>query len=194
MNSIDRISGGRASSRAGARTSRSHAWFKCCALLTLVLMFAGCVSGSKLLGTVTLKDGTTLEHVQIITEGQDGPKLAVVETYRYDPGKNTSLKEGAYQAAGSSLTAEVLRGAASAVILGGSLMGAAALVRPDQTHVTQTGGGASISNSGNSSASAGGGGVSAAGSICTGSSSASNSGSSVTGTVNTVGGPVANNC
>ena len=125
------------------------------------LVLSGCVSGSKVLGEVMLKDGRTLQHVQVKTEGQDGPKLTVVETYAYDPTKNVSTREAQYQAAGSSLTSEILRGAASAALFAGGLVGAAAVLRPDQTSVTQnqTGGGAAISNSGNSSASGGAGGA-----------------------------------
>jgi hypothetical protein len=136
---------------------RARIWFGAGALSMGALVLTGCVSGSKLLGEVTLKDGRTLQHVQVITQGQDGPKLAVIETYIYDPVKNASSREAQYQAAGSSLTAEILRGAASSALFAGGIVGAAAVLRPDQTNVTQTGGGAQISNSGNSSASASGG-------------------------------------
>ena len=167
-------------------------WMRRSALVSTLLLLSGCVSGTKLLGTVVLKDGTTLEHVQVITEGQDGPKLVVIETYRYDPAKNASTKDGSYQAAGSSLTADVLRGAASAAIVGRSLIGAAAVIRPDRTNVSQTGGGASVSNSGNSSASASGG----SGTSCSGRISASNSGGSGGGGIVTdaSGGTIVNTC
>lgn len=120
------------------------------ALLSVVFFAAGCTSGVLNLGSIMLKDGTTMEYVQVGTKGQDGPKLVVIEGYRYDPAEKTSEKTSAYNAAGPSLTADILRGAASAGIIAGGAIGAAAVLKPAITKISQSGGGAAISGSGNS--------------------------------------------
>lgn len=121
-----------------------------CAVLLVIFFSAGCASGVRNLGSVVLRDGSSVEYIQIGTEGQDGPKLVVIEGYRYDPTTKTSEKASAYNAAGQSLTADILRGAASAGIIAGGAVGAAAVLKPAVTKINQTGGGAAISGSGNS--------------------------------------------
>lgn len=116
----------------------------------LALFIAGCASGVRSLGSVVLKDGTTIEYIQVGTKGQDGPKIVVIEGYRFDPNANTSEKASAYNAAGPSLTADILRGAASAGVIAGGMVGAAAVLKPAVTKINQTSGGATISGSGNS--------------------------------------------
>lgn len=154
--------------------------YKTVCILMLSAVVNGCASGAHHLGAVTLKDGSTVEYVQIGSKGQDGPKLIIIETYRYDPAVKFSEKVGAYHASGPSLTADILRGAVSAAAIAGGVVGAAAVLKPAETKINQaqSGGGAAITGSGNSTntntatggaggnATAGGGSVINSGSNC----------------------------
>lgn len=115
--------------------------------LVAAVLISGCASGVRRLGEIQLKDGTTVEYVQVGSRGQDGPKLTVIEGYKHIPAQNSSEKVSAYQAAGSGIVADVLRGFGSAAAIAGGAVGAAAVLKPSKTEVNaNAAGGTGVAN------------------------------------------------
>ncbi|KKT56910.1 MAG: hypothetical protein UW81_C0003G0014 [Candidatus Giovannonibacteria bacterium GW2011_GWC2_44_9] len=94
------------------------------------LFLGGCVSGVRNLGSAKLPDGSERHYVQVGTEGQDGPKLIALESFRC-PESKPCEKESAYYATGSSLTSDVLKGVGPATALAAGAVGAMAVRHPD---------------------------------------------------------------
>lgn len=109
-------------------------------LVVLAFVASGCVAGVKELGFFKTPDGIDRYAYQVGSEGQDGPKLVNTLVYKCPAGKECQL-EHERSAAGPSLTSDVFRNAAGAAFIAGGAVGAAAVLRPSSTDVTQIGGG-----------------------------------------------------
>jgi len=115
-------------------------------IVGLALIFlSGCAARNLDLGFVTLPDGSVIQGIQFTTDGQDGPKLAVIETYRStvggtdsfgEPVYHATTKVGEYSAGGSGILSDILAGSARAALYAGGNIGAAAVRRANKTTVT----------------------------------------------------------
>jgi len=115
-------------------------------IVGIALMFlSGCATRALDLGFVPLPDGSVIQGIQFTSDGQDGPKLAVIETYRStvkgtdafgEPVYHETTKVGHYSAGGSGILSDIVSGSARAALYAGGNVGAAAVRRPDKTQTS----------------------------------------------------------
>ena len=124
-------------------------------LLVMVAMLSSAcaLAGVRMLGAVTLKDGSAVEYVQVKTKGQSGPDVTVVEGFKTTAGKATE-KITSYSGSAPGMAEVIAGGLAGSLPLAGGMVGAAAVLRPSRTNVQQSVSGVSEASGGDAAAAA----------------------------------------